>query len=70
MHPRPFKTPFVPLVPILGAVHLSGYDCFPGIGHLDPVALFGWSSDLMIYFCYSKGIVSLTSGLKDTASKG
>jgi basic amino acid/polyamine antiporter, APA family len=53
-HPRPFKTPLVPLVPILGAVL-----CLAMIVSLDNTTLlvaFAWMLiGLIIYFSYSKG---------------
>jgi APA family basic amino acid/polyamine antiporter len=51
--PRPFKTPFVPLVPILGI----GFNLFMiyGLGWTNWARLFGWMAiGLIIYFTYSR----------------
>jgi len=53
-HPRPFRTPLVPLVPILGALL-----CIAMIVSLDNTTILvalGWMAiGLLIYFSYSKG---------------
>jgi APA family basic amino acid/polyamine antiporter len=50
---RPFRTPLVPLVPILGALICTGM-----IVAIDPFTLkaaFGWMiTGLLIYFAYSR----------------
>ena len=51
--PRPFRTPFVPVVPILGI----GFNLFLiyGLGWTNWARLFGWMAiGLIIYFMYSR----------------
>jgi APA family basic amino acid/polyamine antiporter len=51
--PRPFKTPFVPVVPILGI----GFNLVMiyGLGWTNWARLFGWMAiGLIIYFNYSR----------------
>jgi len=51
--PRPFRTPFVPVVPILGI----GFNLFLiyGLGWTNWARLFGWMAiGLIIYFTYSR----------------
>jgi APA family basic amino acid/polyamine antiporter len=52
-HPRPFRTPLVPFVPILGAVLCAGM-----IVAIDPFTLkaaFAWMAiGLIVYFGYSR----------------
>lgn len=51
--PRPFRTPFVPVVPILGI----GFNLFLiyGLGWTNWVRLFGWMAiGLIVYFTYSR----------------
>ena len=51
--PRPFKTPFVPVVPILGI----GFNLFMiyGLGWTNWARLFGWMAiGLIVYFTYSR----------------
>jgi APA family basic amino acid/polyamine antiporter len=59
--PRPFKTPFVPVVPILGMVV-----CGAMIVSLDirtQMIAFAWMIiGLLIYFGYSRRYSKLTSG--------
>jgi len=51
--PRPFKTPFVPLVPVLG-IAFNLFLMF-GLGVSNWIRLFGWMAiGLMIYFAYSR----------------
>jgi basic amino acid/polyamine antiporter, APA family len=51
--PRPFRTPFVPIVPLLG-VAFNGYMIFY-LGMWNWIRLFGWLViGLLIYFTYSR----------------
>jgi basic amino acid/polyamine antiporter, APA family len=52
--PRQFKTPLVPLVPIIGIVFCAAM--IYGLGWLNWARLFAWLAiGLIIYFAYSKG---------------
>jgi APA family basic amino acid/polyamine antiporter len=50
--PRPFRTPWVPLVPILGVI-TNGYMMY-NLGMWNWIRLFGWLAiGLVVYFTYS-----------------
>jgi basic amino acid/polyamine antiporter, APA family len=52
-HPRPFRTPFVPLIPILGITF--NLVLMYGLGWTNWVRLFGWMAiGLIVYFTYSR----------------
>jgi APA family basic amino acid/polyamine antiporter len=62
-HPRPFKTPLVPVVPILGV--LANFLLMFGLGWSNWLRLFGWLAiGLMIYFGYSRHHSKLVTGEK------
>jgi APA family basic amino acid/polyamine antiporter len=62
-HPRPFKTPLVPVVPILGV--LANFLLMFGLGWSNWLRLFGWLAiGLMIYFGYSRHHSKLATGEK------
>ena len=51
--PRPFRTPLVPFVPIMGI--LSCGALMFGLGLSNWIRLFGWLAiGMIIYFCYSR----------------
>jgi APA family basic amino acid/polyamine antiporter len=51
--PRPFRTPLVPLVPVLGI--LSNFALMYGLDHMTWFAFFTWMAiGLLIYFTYSR----------------
>jgi APA family basic amino acid/polyamine antiporter len=51
--PRPFRTPLVPLVPVLGI--LSNFALMYGLDHMTWFAFFTWMAiGLLIYFSYSR----------------
>lgn len=61
--PRPFRTPWVPLVPILGIV-FNGYMMYK-LGVWNWVRLISWLIiGLFVYFFYSRGHSKVQSGLK------
>ncbi|MGA8765323.1 MAG: amino acid permease C-terminal domain-containing protein, partial [Candidatus Sulfotelmatobacter sp.] len=50
--PRPFRTPWVPLIPILGVIS-NGYMMYK-LGMWNWIRLFGWLAiGLVVYFTYS-----------------
>jgi APA family basic amino acid/polyamine antiporter len=52
-HPRPFRTPFVPIVPLLG-IAFNGYMMYK-LGWINWARLFIWLAiGLVIYFSYSR----------------
>jgi APA family basic amino acid/polyamine antiporter len=60
--PRPFKTPLVPLVPVLGI--LFNLSLMAGLGWTNWARLFGWMAiGLVIYFNYGRKH-SITHGIK------
>ena len=51
---RPFRTPFVPLVPILGVIVCGGM--IVALDHRTQITAFAWMLlGLVVYFAYSKG---------------
>jgi APA family basic amino acid/polyamine antiporter len=60
--PRPFRTPLVPLVPILGILFNVGL--MLGLGWTNWARLFGWMAiGLIIYFNYGRKH-SITHGIQ------
>ena len=51
---RPFRTPFVPVVPILGVIVCGGM--IVALDHRTQITAFAWMClGLVVYFVYSKG---------------
>jgi APA family basic amino acid/polyamine antiporter len=67
--PRPFRTPWVPLIPILGVIS-NGYMMYQ-LGKWNWIRLFGWLAiGLVVYFSYGQKhsrVQALAAGRKPEA---